>query len=292
MTIFSDPFKGPKERLVPYSFTAHSRWIGAARLPDSQLFATGTFPVLTASDDSLVKLWDLSKVGKSKPRLMWSSNQVHDRGIFAMEVRGNTVVTGSKDKTVALSRIDPAGGALQCSSRYSLHSGVVKGVDLRQDGQVLGSAGQDRCVCVKDTRVKGDSADIEIEECHSGGAHSVQFSPYGDDYLMLTAGLDHDVKLFDLRHSVMPLYTFRGHVPPSIKKIKAITPPIFLSRHTVVTGGQGSHKLSIYCTQTGKTLSRGSMPNDPCNCAVTACAQGLVVAAACRGDIYFLRGEE
>ena len=169
VTMFNDPFRKPKERPAPYSFVAHSRWIGTARLADPALFSEGTFPVLTASDDSLVKLWDLSKVGKTKPRLLWSSNQVHDRGIFAMEVRRNCVVTGSKDKTVALSYLDPAGGALKSSSRFSLHAGVVKGVDLKEDGQVLASAGQDRCICVKDSRVHGDSAVIEIEECHHGG---------------------------------------------------------------------------------------------------------------------------
>ena len=53
---------------------------------------------------------------------------------------------------------------------------------------IYASGGQDRRVCVKDIRVGGknvDIADIEIENCHEGGVHSVQVGGCNGDIFEL-----------------------------------------------------------------------------------------------------------
>jgi WD40 repeat protein len=319
VTIFNDPLGQSSARSVqPYSFQAHSRWVSTARFLDSSFLSAGAdsasmnvgtidgkesgvaphmLPIITASDDATVKIWDVGRAGKKKPKLLSSSNQLHNRGIFSLEVAGDTVVCGSKDKTVTVSKITPGGLSSQPLARYALHSGVVKAVDVQSNGAVFASGSQDRSVCIKDTRVGStQSAEVELTDCFGGGVFSVQFGPSneGSQHLLLTAGLDPVIKLFDLRYvkgSDQPLHAYRGHTAPGVR-LKSIVPPSFLGGHTIVTGGQGSSRLSLYCAKTGKTLSRGELPDDPSNCAVSIGPHGAVVAAACRGDVYFLRAHE
>lgn len=324
VALFNDPLSmypanHDDEAVAPYTFQAHSRWVSTARFLHtctlSSLSASSTFPLITASDDATIKIWDLGRAGKSKPKLLSSSNQVHNRGVFGMEIVGDMVVTGSKDKTVAVSQIDPAGGPLQLLSRYDeLHSSVVKAVDLQANGKVFASGSQDRSVCVVDTRDVSASRgrpQIKLENCCEGGVYCAQFSPHPQEqHLLMTAGLDPVIKLWDLRYmkkqnsgvlspststgstgdASIPLFTFKGHCT-SGARLKSIVPPTFLGSRTIVTGGQGSGRLSIYCTTTGRTLSRGTLPEDPSNCAVSIGPHGALVAASCRGNIYFLRAQ-
>lgn len=315
VSIFNDPFG--RSDVAPYTFQAHTRWVSTARFLDPMILSSsaddagamgstsmtggqegGTMlPVITASDDATVKIWDVGRAGKKKPKLLSSSNQVHSRGIFCLEVVGDAVVCGSKDKTVSVSKITPTGLSSQPLARYELHSGVVKAVDVQSSGTVFASGSQDRSVCIKDTRVGNTrSAETELTDCFGGGVFSVQFGPAcdGNQHLLLAAGLDPVLKLFDLRYvkgGEHPLHAYRGHTAPGVR-LKSIVPPSFVGAHTIVTGGQGSGRLSLYCANTGKTLSRGELPDDPSNCAVTIGPHGTYVASACRGDIYFLRALE
>ena len=314
--------EAPEASNVLCSFKAHDRWVASAQFVDTlnhgqeSVANVGTLPVITASDDATVKLFDVSKSYYSKktqshqPVLLWTSKTMHDRGIFALDTYGTRVVTGSKDRTVAVGTIDPTGSVLVPTNRFALHSGVVKSVDWQRGSgtaAIFASGGQDRCVSIRDTRAPsqtgpdGERAEISIEECHEGGVHTVQWNPFaGSEYQLLTAGMDPVIKIFDLRclrqehpraavsSSVTPISELRGHTSSHVKKFNSIVTPAFLSADTVLAAGQGSTKLSIYNTQSGKAISRGDIEVEPSGCAVGNNSSGTTVFAVSKGQIYCL----
>ncbi len=287
---------------VIYSFQAHSRWVSTAKFVTPGLISKSSensLPIISASDDTTIKLWDAGKSHTSKknrklPHLFWSSTKCHDRGVFALDICESLVLSGSKDKTVCVSQILSDGSPLTPVHRFSLHGGVVKSVDWKKDGciNLYASGGQDRRVCVKDIRARGDTADVEIEDCHDGGVHSVQWNPYGNSNLLMTAGMDPIIKVFDIRNAESPLYEFCGHSDSSVRKFKTIIPPTFLSNNAIIAAGEGSNRLSIYSLSTGKTISRGELDMNPSAVAVNLSGENVCIAAASRqGDIYMLNGE-
>ena len=269
------------------------------------------------------------------------------------------VLTGSKDRQVCVSRIhlDVSSSSSSSSSSGSgsgsgsrggvtsapgasgtagvgivvdrafdsLHTGVVKCVCWSARAEVFASGGQDRQVCVKDCRSSTPVADVRLEDVHGGGVHTVVWGPREAAHLLLTAGADPVIKLFDVRWPGTPvatmdnassssshsscssssslssssttsatlLHSFRGHASPHARKHSTILPPRFLGPHVVLAAGEGSDCLSLYCTRTGAALSRGAMPDQPIAIAVSGADSGSagVVAVSCRrgGAVYTLQ---
>ncbi len=307
-----------ESRSLLCSFRAHTRWVSTAKFvyAGESSDENTSLKVLTASDDATIKLWDLSKNYHSKrvnalcPPCIMTSKDIHDRGIFALDVSNENVLTGSKDKSVAISVIESSGTSLKLKSRYCLHSGVVKSVSWSNTSDakhyapiIFASGGQDRRVCVKDTRIGGDTAQVELENCHEGGVHTVLFNPYGGENMLLTAGMDPVIKVFDLRYltntsstllsgeSAMvhkPIYEFRGHANSCVKKFKSIISPCWLSQNTLVSAGQQSSQLSIYNTSTGKTVSRGELEVETSGCVVAKRGKKTIVFAANKAEVQCL----
>ena len=207
----------------------------------------------------------------------------------------------------------------------ALHTGVVKSVcwSTEPGGWVFASGGQDRRVCVKDTRGSTTAPDVWLEDVHGGGVHTVVWGPSDAPHLLLTAGADPFIKLFDVRWPGRPvatmvgastssptcpssfptasatdpgsdapatatatatlLHSFRGHSAPHVRKHSTILPPRFLGPHVVVAAGEGSDCLSLYCARTGATLSRGVMPDQPIAIAVSGADRGRKVSGDDRG---------
>jgi WD40 repeat protein len=328
-----EPFE---DNEVLIAFRPHNRWVSSAKFVSLANYSTSTTStdvgncetmlVLTASDDAEVKLWDLnavknSKASKSKvPKLVCSSKSIHSKCIFSMDETGQgRVITGSKDRAVCLSRILPDGSAIKLEREFSLHSSVVKTVcwqplpwaqnenfsssgssccAFSNPGTIFASGGQDRRVCVKDTRTPSASADISMENVHTGGIHTAVWSPSSGTGatplpLLLTAAMqDNTIKVFDLRRPdpSVPLFSFRGHTNVPVAKIKSIQPPKFLNPETIIAMGESSSLLSIYCAKTGATISRGSgMEDMPMHIACNH-DNASTIAVACRsGSIYNLK---
>lgn len=238
------------------SFRAHKGWISSVSLAKSDAGQRNI--LITASNDALVKVWDLNRVSAATKtaKEVFQTSELHRSGIFGMDVLANTVVTCGKDSTVTVARFRDDGSSLEAEQRYSEHNGVVKSVHIsRPTPTLLVSAGNDRVLRVFDTKMKGGEV-LQIPDAHTRAINSVQFHPT-DDNLVLSASFDPDLHLFDLRRPSAPLFTFRGHYLDANQN--AIYHPVFVNggSEIVAAGGSRCLQLSLYSSRDGSTISRG-----------------------------------
>lgn len=275
------------------SFKAHKGWISSVSLAKSSPGGQRNL-LLTASNDTLLKLWDLNQVtvlstskSASVPKIIFQMDKLHSAGIFSMDVLHDSVATCSKDSTVAISQFRD-GSSLPVIHRYAdQHDGVVKSVRFsRQKPRQVASGGNDRVLRVFDTNIK-DRAVIEVRDAHARAINSVQFHPT-DANLLTSAGFDADMHLFDLRRPSTPLFTFCGHLVDG-KQQSAIYHPVFVDsgRGLAAAAGAQCRHISLYNVQDGRTVSRGAIPYRPDVFAADPFADRLLVASG--GSIEFYR---
>jgi WD40 repeat protein len=138
--------------------------------------------------------------------------------------------------------------------------------------------------------------------------------------VLFSAGLDEEMKLWDIRYSQAPLCTYYGHVPHSGRRLRRIHHPVFYAPNNGVTsqtfllsGGEASHSFSMFqhkeyknntSSSTGASgtatkretlrsavFSRGTLPDDIGGDvgAIAVHPQGRLVAASVDGgDILLL----
>ena len=115
--------------------------------------------LLTGSEDTTVKLWDVNSILSSKQ--------------------------------------DP-GVQIKAVSTFSGHSAVVEDVDWHaKDENLFGSVGDDSVVQLWDTR-KPEAPTNTIKDAHAGDINSIAFNPV-QEFLFATGGADKTVKLWDMR---------------------------------------------------------------------------------------------
>lgn len=244
----------PGAHIPLMSFKAHSGWVAAVSLAKSEQGRANV--LLTASNDGSVKLWDLNKSSDMlrTPKEVFACTNLHQKGIFGMDVSGDSVLTCSKDATVALSKFRGDSSPLEVVRRFEGHEGVVKCARFANvNPYVFASGGNDRSVRVFDVRVSTDPNVIRIDGAQSRAINSVQFHPT-DDNLLLSAGFDPDFFMFDLRKASAPVCTFRKS--PQSRDSKAIFHPVFVCGGHGVVAARGQD-LSLYRTSDGAAISRG-----------------------------------
>ena len=190
-------------------------------------------------------------------------------------------------------------GLRRVTSLPDAHESVVKCVRFR-DSHTLASAGNDRALKIIDLRSPrassssggsgggcGRDFSVEaIEDAHDQAVNSVRWHPT-DDHLVLSASFDRRIRLFDLRRiSAGPLFEYTGHVAPGVHNAKLIYHPVFLDGGScILTPGDKADYLSLYCTKTGSTISRGAIGTTAT--AVASCPGGEgcdLVAVACESS--------
>ncbi|CAB9496450.1 expressed unknown protein [Seminavis robusta] len=317
-----------------FSWKAHGgRWISEAQFLSTNNNGTsdGAAPsrLATAANDGTVCLWDLRQVSTEtgSPKLVLQSDKtLHSSGIFAMDIGASSgidakVATGSKDKTVAVSRLREDAGRPEPFWRSYVHRAKVGAVKFR-DEHVLATASDDGCVSILDDRMKGgDSSPVFLlESLHQGRPHSVVWEDSSPSSLLLTAGLDSVIQAWDLRllkqdkgAQPMPVYEYFGHVPTSTRRCKRIHhPKLYQSSKSgrfILTGGQDSHALSMFQFQAqpvdtsvphsasgirrtvrSAVFSRGGLPEDCQHADIGSVAvQHELVAATVEGEVLLLR---
>lgn len=298
------------------SWKAHSgRWVADVRFLPSTSGSEGVITksqpsrLLSAANDGSVCLWDLSTVSSlnGSPKLLCrTGKELHRSGIFAMDVdfgqHQTYVATGSKDKTVAVVTLDAiarGSGFVEPIWVSDYHTAKVGAVAFCGKGtSLLASASDDGTIAVHDFRANGKKQVVaELVDAHYR-PHSVSWDPLSANNLM-TAGLDDQVKVFDIRSLDKPLYTYQGHVP-TLSKYKRIHHPVFYnpcqrtasSELFVLSGGESSAALSMFRNQDAKeaavsVYSRGRLPAD-CGDAGCLAIQGQRVASTVDGGEVLL----
>ena len=100
-------------------------------------------------------------------------------------------------------------------------------------------------------------------------------------------------KLFDLRKPSAPLFEYSGHDMRGLHgKGKLIYHPAFIGNgSSIVTPGDRADYLSMYCTRTGRTISRGGI-GETASAVVAAPASGAtsgdLLGVACGRYIRFM----
>ena len=298
------------------SWKAHSgRWVADVRFLPSTSGSEGAITksppsrLLSAANDGSVCLWDLSTVSSlnGSPKLLCrTGKELHRSGIFAMDVdvgqHHTHVATGSKDKTVAVTTLDAIARGNGFAEPFwvsDYHTAKVGAVAICGKGtSLLASASDDGTIAVHDFRADGKKQVVaELVDAHYR-PHSVSWDPLSENNLM-TAGLDDQVKVFDIRSLDKPLYTYQGHVP-TLSKYKRIHHPVFYnpcqrtasSELFVLSGGESSAALSMFRNQDAKdaavsVYSRGRLPAD-CGDAGCLAIQGQRVASTVDGGEVLL----
>ena len=299
VSLMQTPRNGHEESNLLMSSRCHNRWVSTNKFLSCQSQQQQQLHMITASDDGCIKIWDLTKCSvntiHSSPKLIASNDSIHSkRGVYSFDESSGYIVSGSKDRCVCISRIDVDSDMKikqeLCHDEY--HNGVVKSVSWKYEinnakPNIYVSGGQDRVVCVKDVRQPQTEGYISLFENNSG-IHHVEFdntatlsNEYCSSNLFVVAGLDPVVRVYDLRmlsdsrkDKSLHLYEFIGHASSSVKKFKAMLAPHFMSSDVLVSLGEGSENVSFYCLKTGKTLTRGEMPETPMAVAVNPCSMG------------------
>jgi histone-binding protein RBBP4 len=123
------------------------------------------------------------------------------------------LLSGADDKLICTWQVDETKNQ-NTATIYNGHTDVVEDVSWHNlDPNVFASVSDDKSLIIWDVRENNkQKAKTILRNVHDKEANAVDWSPFKED-LLLTAGSDHIVKLWDIRRleSSTPLHTFRGH---------------------------------------------------------------------------------
>ena len=225
--------------------------------PSARQPTTGTAPEPLTTPPRAprsIRLWDVNQSGKrgrSEVSQEVSSCKLSP-GIFSLHEVGGRVISSGKDRCVSLTLMANTG--LRLSHKSSASNKVVKCCRWR-DGHVLASCDDAGTITSIDTRQPKDRAGVHIEDAHPAMIHTVRWSPR-DEHILLSAGNDKAIRLWDMRKPSSPLHLLQGHQRQ--EKAKGIYTPSFCDGGACVSAvGSDTSSISVYSVDTGSAVSRG-----------------------------------
>ncbi|MBN3947736.1 MAG: protein kinase [Nostoc sp. NMS7] len=165
-----------------HTLTGHSGTLSSVNAlaisPDSNTLAS-------ASDDKIVKLWDLN-TQKVLTSLLGHSHAVKS---VTFSPDGQILATASDDKTIKLWQVE----TLEEISTLLGHSHAVKSVAFSPDGQILASGSWDKTIKLWDVNSGKQICSITG---HQLQVNAVAFSPQGQ--LLASASYDRTIRLWQI----------------------------------------------------------------------------------------------
>jgi len=178
----------------------HNGWVTA-------IATTGENPdmLLTASRDKSIIVWQLvreeEKYGVAKRRLKGHSHYVQD---VAISSDGQFALSGSWDGTLRLWDLNTG----QTTRRFIGHTKDVLSVAFSADNRQIVSGSRDKAINLWNTL--GQLKFVITEDGHKEWVSCVRFSPNPNTPLIVSAGWDKVVKVWNLQHCKLRTNLF-GH---------------------------------------------------------------------------------
>lgn len=157
--------------------------------------------LVSASDDKLVKIWDVHK-RKFRQTLKGHSNWVRTAQ-FSLDSR--MIASGSDDRSIRLWDLSTE----NVVHSFNDHAGMISSVCFHPDGTCLASAASDKKIKIFDAR---SQRLLQHYDAHTKGVNSVAFHSNGQ-FLVSTSD-DATLKIWDLRKGQI-MYTLYGHEGPT-----------------------------------------------------------------------------
>ena len=258
------------------SFRAHGGWISAVDFSLSRGSKNRNI-LTTASNDGCLKLWDIDHQSTSSmPKRVGLNESLHSSGIYSMSIHDQNILTASKDTNVHWSRVREDGDV--CSvANYEGHTEVVKCVRWHPQGQRFISCGNDLTARLTDTRAPGTNVTV-LRPPGARYLNSVTWNAH-EPHMIAVAGYSPVLHIYDVRKPEMHLFAFTGHTRAETLKNKIYHPVFVHHGQALVTTGSASTCLSLYCTQTGQTISRGELGFEPTSILETPDDSKLMITA-------------
>ncbi|QLE50902.1 serine/threonine protein kinase [Nostoc sp. C057] len=165
-----------------HTLTGHS---GTLSSVNALAISPDDYTLASASDDKIVKLWDLN-TQKILASLLGHSQAVKS---VAFSPDGQILATASDDKTIKLWQVD----TLKEICTLLGHSHAVKSVAFSPDGQILASGSWDKTIKLWDVNTGTEICTITG---HQLQVNSVAFSPQGQ--LLASASYDRTIRLWHI----------------------------------------------------------------------------------------------
>lgn len=163
--------------------------------------------VVTASDDNIVRIWDLSQPGQLKPLVISGHDDFVKTAVFSPD--GGRVLTASFDLTARIWDAVTGVPLLMLGP----HSGAVNAAAFSPDGKRVATACLDGSVWLWDTSKIDKDGHVQqppVFAHHAGGkrVNSVDFN--ADGSRLLTTSDDHTAKIWDVATGELVL-SFEQH---------------------------------------------------------------------------------
>ncbi|MEH2372505.1 serine/threonine-protein kinase [Nostoc sp.] len=165
-----------------HTLTGHS---GTLSSVNALAISLDSNTLASASDDKIVKLWDL-KTQKVLANLLGHSQAVKS---VTFSPDGQILATASDDKTIKLWQVE----TLEEISTLLGHSHAVKSVAFSPDGQILASGSWDKTIKLWDVNSGREICSITG---HQLQVNAVAFSPQGQ--LLASASYDRTIRLWQI----------------------------------------------------------------------------------------------
>ncbi|MBE8986825.1 serine/threonine-protein kinase [Nostoc sp. LEGE 12450] len=168
-----------------HTLTGHS---GTLSSVNALAISPDDYTLASASDDKIVKLWDLNT------QKILASLSGHSQAVksVAFSPDGQILATASDDKTIKLWQVE----TLKEICILLGHSHAVKSVAFSPDGQILASGSWDKTIKLWDINTGTEICTITG---HQLQVNSVAFSPQGQ--LLASASYDRTIRLWQIEGS-------------------------------------------------------------------------------------------